>query len=144
MSNKLETLLTGDAPSGVYKLPARASIESVRHAAEKAGMIFAHVDGKDVNDKAGFIKAMGEALEFPSYSAKNWDAFEESMSDLSWLPSDNGYVILIDKAGVFETAQPKAFRNALDILGDVSKAWGDAGTPMLIFVRGVKAMIKSL
>lgn len=144
MSNKLQTLLAGAAPSGVYKLPARASIESVRHAAEKAQMQFAHVDGREVNDKASFIKAVGEALEFPGYSAKNWDAFEESMSDLSWLPSDNGYVILFDKAGVFETAQPKAFKTALDILGDVSKSWGDAGSPMLILVRGAKTNLTGL
>jgi RNAse (barnase) inhibitor barstar len=144
MSNKIETLLAGDAPSGVYKLPARASIESVRHAAEKANMQFAVVDGKGVDDKASFIKAIGESLAFPSYSAKNWDAFEESMNDLSWLPSDNGYVIVFDHAGVFEAAQPKAFMTALDILGDVCKSWGDAGTPMLILVRGAKSALNPI
>lgn len=144
MSNKLETLLAGAAPSGVFKLSSRTSIESVRHAAAKAEMRFVYVDGKAVDDKAGFITAMGEALEFPSYSAKNWDAFEESMSDLSWLSADNGHVILLDRAGVFEAAQPKSFKTALDILGDVSKTWGEAGTPMLILVRGTKATIPSI
>lgn len=144
MSNKLEALLAGDVPSGVFKLPSRTSIESVRHAAENAGMRFAYVDGKTVDDKASFIKAVGESLDFPSYSAKNWDAFEESMNDLSWAPSDNGYVMLLDKAGGFEEAQPRAFNTALDILGDVSKGWGDAGTPMLILVRGAKADLPSI
>ena len=144
MSNKIEARLAGDVPSGIYKLPSRTSIESVRHAAEKAGMHFAYVDGKEVSDKSSFIQATGAALEFPGYSGKNWDAFEESMNDLSWAPSDNGYVILIDKAGVFEAAQPRAFKTALDILGDVSKAWGDAGTPMLILVRGAKAEIPAI
>jgi hypothetical protein len=145
MSNKkLEALFAGDVPSGVYKLPSRTSIESVRHAAENADMRFAYVDGKDVDDKASFIKAVGESLEFPGYSAKNWDAFEESMNDLSWAASDNGYVILFDKAGGFEEAQPRAFNTALDILGDVSKGWGDAGTPMLILVRGAKAELPSI
>jgi hypothetical protein len=144
MSKKLEALFAGDVPSGVYKLPSRTSIESVRHAAENAGMRFAHVDGKDVDDKASFIKAVGESLDFPSYSAKNWDAFEESLNDLSWEASDNGYVILFDKAGVFEAAQPRAFGTALDILGDVSKGWGDAGTPMLVLVRGAKADLTGL
>ncbi len=144
MSSKIETLLAGDAPSGIYKLSSRASIESVRHAAEKAGMHFAHVDGRAIDDKAGFITARGEALEFPGYSAKNWDAFEESLGDLSWLPANNGCVILFDKAGVFEAAQPKAFGTAFDILADASKAWGDAGTPMLILVRGAKTKFASL
>jgi RNAse (barnase) inhibitor barstar len=144
MSKKLEAILAGDVKSGVYKLPARTSIESVRHAAEGAEMRFAYVDGKEIDDKASFIKAVGESLEFPSYSAKNWDAFEESMNDLSWAPSDNGYVIVLDKAGGFEEAQPKAFKTALDVLGDVSKAWGDAGTPMLILVRGAKANLTGL
>ena len=144
MSNKIEALFAGDVPSGIYKLPSRASIESIRHAAEKAGMRFAHVDGKAIDDKSSFIKAVGESLEFPGYSAKNWDAFEESMNDLSWAPSDNGYVILIDKAGAFEEGQPRAFKTALDVLGDVSKAWAEAGTPMLILVRGAKAELQPL
>jgi len=144
MSNKLEALFAGDVPSGIYKLPSRASIESVRHAAENAGMRFAYVDGKNIDDKTSFIKAVGEPLDFPGYSAKNWDAFEESMNDLSWAPSDNGYVILLDKAGAFEESQPRAFKTALEILGDVSKSWGDAGTPMLILVRGAKAELSSI
>ncbi len=144
MSKNLETLFAGDVPSGVYRLPSRTSIETVRHAAEKAEMRFAYVDGNEINDKATFIKAVGESMEFPSYSAKNWDAFEESMNDLSWAASDNGYVILLDKAGQFEESQPKAFNNALDILGDVSKGWGDAGTPMLILVRGAKAELPTM
>lgn len=36
----------------------------------------------------------GAALQFPYYFGENWDAFDECISDLSWLPSANTVVVL--------------------------------------------------
>ena len=37
---------------------------------------------------------MAAAFQFPYYFGENWDALDECLADLSWLPAA-GYVILI-------------------------------------------------
>ena len=62
-----------------------------------------------------FLLAAGQALAFPGYYGRNWDAFEEMVNDLSWLPAA-GYVILYDYVYRFAAAQPEAWQVALAIL----------------------------
>lgn len=39
------------------------------------------LDTRGADNKAAFLAAAGASLQFPAYSAGNWDAFEESLRD---------------------------------------------------------------
>jgi len=82
-------------------------------------------------------------MEFPGYAGKNWDAFEECVTDLSWAEAE-GYVVLYDHADAFELATPRAWSTAMDILSDAVKSWHDADTPMYVLLRGSKAVLPTL
>ena len=55
-----------------------------------------------ITDKDNLLLALYEALNFPDYFGMNWDALDECMGDLSWLPAGHVHlthhdVPLIDK-----------------------------------------------
>jgi hypothetical protein len=75
-------------------------------------------------------------MHFPSYFGRNWDAFEECLNDLSWVPA-KGYLLIFDQAERFARAQPEEFATALDILRDGIKSWQAQSTPMIVILRGL-------
>jgi hypothetical protein len=74
-------------------------------------------------------------LRFPSYFGHNWDAFEESLNDMSWAPAP-GYLVLFDGAGAFARTQPDEFGVALDIFRESVRRWQQQGTPLIVVLRG--------
>ena len=89
----VHTLFTGARAPGLYRLRSGVSDRSIEQAAQAHGWHIARVDGCASSDRRSFIEAMGRALHFPAYSATNWDAFEESLRDLGWLPQPGAVVI---------------------------------------------------
>jgi RNAse (barnase) inhibitor barstar len=65
-----------------------------------------NVEGASALDDAGLLAAVAEALDFPDYYGGNWDALDECLSDLQWLPKP---VCLV-------------FRNAGEVLRDASES----------------------
>ena len=63
---------------------------------EQTDMIIINIDGKEVQTKDSFFKHMEEALSFPEKCNGKYARFEDSMTDLSWLPQDRGICIIIN------------------------------------------------
>jgi len=80
-------------------------------------------------DKATLMKNIAAALEFPGWFGENWDALEDCLSDLSWLPA-SGYVL------VFEDARPgDDFGVLVDVLRSSAEWWAGRGKPFFaVFV----------
>ena len=141
--SKLQSILDGSRQPGVYRFASRASAKHVRSLLEADGWRVFHLDGHDITDKPSFLDACATVMEFPAYFGKNWDAFEECLTDLSWAEAD-GYVILFDHADAFELGAPHDWQAAMDILGDAVKSWHEAGKPMYVLLRGAKTMLPTL
>ena len=41
---------------------------------------------RPAGSKAELLDAVAEALEFPAWTGRNWDALADALADLSWLP----------------------------------------------------------
>lgn len=137
MTQKLQDLLKPDARSGVYRLSGRTSARAIAQSVEAAGWGFHLLDGSDVKSKAAFLAAAAEALHFPAWAGHNWDAFEELVNDLSWLPPGEGRLLLLDRLGHFAAAQPDQARLAVEILKTVAANRQLAGEPpLIVLVRG--------
>lgn len=127
-------LFSGQVKPGLYRLRADASEETLRRQAEEHGWQFFHIDGAKVQDKRSFIRAVGEALAFPAYSAQNWDAFEESIRDLTWAPAE-GYLVLFDEPDQFAAREPGQWAVARDILDDAIRFQRQQGKPLVVLFR---------
>ncbi len=134
MKEELEHLLNGERAAGLYRIEASAEPETVKRLAEEHGWRSFHVDGSLVEDKRSFIRATGEAMDFPAYSGQNWDAFEESIRDLTWAPAP-GYLVLFDEPDQFAARDPEQWEIAKSILENAVDTWRANGVPMVVLFR---------
>lgn len=121
----------------VFRLQARTSARAIEQQARAAGWCFLHLDGARVDTKAEFLAAAAKALSFPAWAGRNWDAFEELVNDLSWLPPAQGYLLLFERTSRLARKEPQALSVALEILGAASQTRRkDGSRPLAVLVRG--------
>jgi hypothetical protein len=135
MSDRLADLLVGRIEPGIYRLMERTAATVIAAEAVHHGWRFAQLDGRQITTKPEFLRACAGALNFPAHFGNNWDAFSDSVRDLSWAPAERGYLVLYDNAGLFAAAHPADFSVALDILRSAIASWRPTPTPMSILVR---------
>src|SRR5262245_22968403 len=89
--------LTSPAPPWVYLVvvPPGKKVESVIEA--PPGFVVRIADGRRCRTKQALLDGLARALEFPAGSGRNWDALEELLIDLEWLPA-RGYVLVVTQA----------------------------------------------
>jgi hypothetical protein len=136
--NKLHAVLTGEVPPGLYRFPSRMGHNRVCHDVTQAEWQCHQVQGRAIRDKAAFLAAFAAALHFPSHFGHNWDAFADSLSDLSWLnPSETkGIIIVYADPDPFAKTAPADWAIACDIFNNAVRSWHAAGTPLFILLRG--------
>ena len=73
-----------------------------------------------ITTKIGLMDALAEALRFPDYFGGNWDALEECIRDLFWLP--DGDVVLVHEDVPLEDNR-RSLATYLSILRDAMEKW---------------------
>jgi hypothetical protein len=81
------------------------------------------IQGTKCQTTAGLFTECARALNFPDYFGHNWDALEECLIDLEWLPA-KGYVLLVTDAGCVLPDDEEEYETFLEILRDAGEAWG--------------------
>ena len=80
------------------------------------------IDGRRARNKSGLLSEFARALEFPADSGPNWDAFEELLADLEWLPA-TGYLILVTDADELLADDPADYDAFIEIVKAVAGEW---------------------
>jgi hypothetical protein len=112
----VDTLLLGQVVTGVW------GCASLPHD------VGAHVDAFGWSpvvisgpiDKPGLLAAFATAARFPSWVGRNWDALDDALRDLSWLPAGDVLVVVDDPEGRLD---PAAAATLADILDGASRFW---------------------
>jgi RNAse (barnase) inhibitor barstar len=86
------------------------------------GFLLRVVRGAKCRNTAGLFSEVANAMEFPDYFGHNWDALEECLTDLEWLPG-KGYVLLITAAEQILADDEEDFATFLEVLSDAGEAW---------------------
>lgn len=86
------------------------------------GFLFKVVRGGKCRSVTGLFAELAETLEFPDYFGHNWDALEECLADLDWLPA-KGYVLLFTDAELILPDDEEEFATFLEVLNDAGEAW---------------------
>jgi hypothetical protein len=93
------------------------------------------VRGKNMGSVSALFSEFAAALQFPCYFGKNWNAFDECVADLEWLPGDGYVVLIVDGSNVLDAASEDRevfFR----IMASVAREWsGVRGLPFQTFVQ---------
>ncbi len=139
--SRWDALVSGEIKPGLYRLPRGVTAESVRRAVEPEGWRVFEVDGARVSDKPSFLKAAAKAMKFPSYFGQNWDAFEEMVNDLEWVPA-KGYLLLMPHGARF--VKSGDWPIARSILADAVTNWSAQGVPFYVLVGGASADVPEL
>jgi RNAse (barnase) inhibitor barstar len=92
-----------------------------------AGFALRVVQGKKCKTPAGLFNEFARALDFPDYFGHNWDALEECLADLEWLPA-KGYVLLVSDAQCVIPDDEEEYETLLEVLSDAGEAWSKAQT----------------
>ncbi|HEY6084511.1 MAG TPA: barstar family protein [Nitrospira sp.] len=78
--------------------------------------------GSKCRSAAGLFAEFARALEFPEYFGHNWDALEECLADLEWLPA-KGYVLVLTEAEHVLPRDEEDYATFLEVLSDAGEAW---------------------
>jgi RNAse (barnase) inhibitor barstar len=92
------------------------------------GFVRRVIRGSKCRSTAGLFTEVAEALEFPDYFGHNWDALEECLADLEWLPG-KGYVLCFSNAESILPDDEEEFATFLEVMSDAGELWasGQAG-----------------
>jgi len=118
--------------SGMYQLVR--SPEEVERAAKDARLALFRIDIGEAHDKKDFLASVAKALSFPDWFGGNWDALNDCLTDLDWLPTKAGYVLIFEKSEHFGTAHKEEFDLATAVLVAAAEYWKAQGRPFWALV----------
>jgi hypothetical protein len=84
------------------------------------------VRGHKATTEPAFFNECAAAWQFPYYFGDNWDAFEECLTDLEWLPAE-AYVFCVARGTHLLEKEPSEQQvRLLSLLQRVAREWGRA------------------
>lgn len=126
--------LTDARKSGVYSLTREPG--DIERAAEEAGLKVLRIDIGGASGKKEFLARFAQALNFPTHFGNNWDALNDSLSDFDVLADKNGYVLILENAGVYGSKHEGDLQSAISVLDSAAEFWKDEGRPFWAFIQG--------
>ena len=87
------------------------------------GFVIKEFHGRKCHTKSGLLGEFSRVLDFPSYFGKNWDALEDCLTDLQWLPAP-GYLFIMTEAEQLLPDHDEEYGIFLSILEASGKVWG--------------------
>lgn len=131
MSILLNTIQGKQSP-GLYQIGQEMSIKEFSQLCQKNNCQLFYIDGKKITSKAEFLEACAKAMNLPSYFGDNWDAFEDSLTDLDWAEGRR-FVFFYDQPDHFAENDPEEWETAMDVFQSAIEYWEDMDTSMYVF-----------
>ena len=108
----------------------------IEECAEKLRFEVFRVAGSLVHNKDTLLTSISQAMRFPEYFGHNWDALEECLTDLQWIPS-HGYIVLFEEPDLLAELSPRTLVTFLKIVISAAKEWANSHVPFnLVLVDG--------
>ena len=119
---------------GVFAVEAQDAAR-LQALAQAAGRQWFAVDTRTLASKDALLAAVGAALRFPDYFRRNWDSFEECLTDLSWL-DEAGVVLMVGPLDALAAKAPTDRDTFMAIARDAAEAAAGTSRPMWVLVVG--------
>ena len=85
------------------------------------------LDGRRCRTKRALLDELARVLGFPAHFGRTWDALEDCLTDLGWLPGA-GYRLVVLAADRLLAREPAGYATFVALLEDVGRAWATAAT----------------
>lgn len=141
--DELISALQGDRSPGLYQSAADLDLEELAVICQEQDFQLGHLDGATITNKAEFFTACATALQFPSYFGHNWDALEECLTDLEWLPA-SGYLLLYSHPKPFAQTHPKDWKTLIEIFQSAIDEWNETDIPLYIVFSGDRPLLSAV
>jgi|WetSurMetagenome_2_1015567.scaffolds.fasta_scaffold313830_2 hypothetical protein len=116
-------LLTANGPWALIAVSPEEEIDAwVRREARRKDASVHIVRGQRCQTKTALLNEWAAALQFPSYFGANWDAFEDCLNDLEWLPG-TAHVVVISNTLSALAKNNADWKTFVDILQSAAEEW---------------------
>jgi hypothetical protein len=85
------------------------------------------LDGRRCRTKSALLDEMARVLAFPAHFGRSWDALEDCLTDLAWLPGA-GYRLVVSAADRLLARDAAGYATFVALLEDVGRAWATGAT----------------
>lgn len=99
-------------------------VAKVRYAAEQRLAVVV-LRGCKMKTLDRFYDELSAALQFPLYFGRNWNALDECLGDLEWLPYNAYLLVIADAISVLKTAGEGDAEAFWKLLARSSKEWSE-------------------
>lgn len=114
--------------NGIYRMPRQGV------TAGGTGLLLVTSDLRRARGKKAVLGAMAAAFAVPAGFGGNWDALNDFLQDLSWLPGrEQGIVLRLFGTAGFSTAAPEEFALLLEILAEAAAYWREKKRVFIVF-----------
>jgi len=124
----LAAVLAGRHTPGVYRWHGNFDAADVRHAVEHAGWTYGHLDGWEIEHKAEFLAAVGEAV------GQRVEVLPVVVGEGERLADLPATVLLWDGWSAFARAEPAPFHSAVEVLA--AHEANESAAPFVVLLRG--------
>lgn len=122
--------------SGVYRAePNREDLARLEAIARKAGLSFHRVALAQPARKTELLETLARELRFPDWFGQNWDALQDALCDLSWLPRSRGIVLVIEE-GAAPSARAGTLETFVEVLRSAAAYWEREAQTFLVVLPG--------
>ena len=94
------------------------------------------LDGSELTTKNQLMNKMKEALSFPDYFGKNWDALEEVLKDFSWINGVESIRITFENSSEILSSEAEYDRQVFkDIVNSTVEYWKEENGILRFFAE---------
>ncbi len=126
-SSFVDRLATGRP--GLWELGGQLPADALVLQLGGAGWQCHVVDLTGTTSKESVIDRFAAALAFPEWCGRNWDAFNDCIADLDWLPETTRRAVVVLGATDLAQADRSSWGTLVEILRAVAASSEDAGGP---------------
>jgi hypothetical protein len=85
------------------------------------------LDGRRCQTKRTLLDELARVLQFPAHFGRTWDALEDCLTDLDWLPHA-GFWLVIASAHRLLARDDAGYATFVELLEEVGRAWSTGAT----------------
>jgi len=100
--------------------------------------------GTKMRTLQGLFDEISAALQFPAFFGENWDALDDCLNDLDWLPVGPCTLLMLDTQHILDRAEPADRAALAEILKGTAEAWNGSRPFHVILHRAEGANLPPL